>query len=65
MLVGDTKQLPPFVETALEREGFLEAAELRLADLRETIFGDLLAAGPDRAFPLTHQHRMLRPSASS
>jgi len=61
VLVGDTKQLPPFVDDALRREGFLDQYELGPNDLRETIFARLLDSMPDHRVTLTTQHRMLAP----
>lgn len=61
VLVGDSKQLPPFVDDALRREGFLEQYDLGADDLRETIFGRLLDAMPEHRVTLTSQHRMVAP----
>jgi len=61
VMVGDSKQLPPFVDDALRRQGFLEQHELRHEDLTETIFGRLLESMPDHRVTLTTQHRMLEP----
>lgn len=61
ILVGDTRQLPPFVEVALAQSGFLEAHELSGDDLGETVFARLVDQVPGNVVSLTHQHRMLRP----
>jgi hypothetical protein len=61
LLVGDTRQLPPFVEIALEQSGFLEAHEISHDDLEETIFARLVDQLPSNVVRLTHQHRMLEP----
>jgi AAA domain/CopG-like RHH_1 or ribbon-helix-helix domain, RHH_5 len=60
ILVGDTRQLPPFIEVALEEEGFLEAHELTRQDLEETIFAQLVRQVESNVVELSHQHRMLR-----
>lgn len=61
VLVGDTRQLPPFVERALDREGFLADHDLLQSDLEETIFGRLIGAADRNVVSLTRQHRMLTP----
>ncbi|MEA2275257.1 MAG: hypothetical protein QOC78_217 [Solirubrobacteraceae bacterium] len=62
VLVGDERQLPPYVETALIDEGILEGHGLTRDALEETIFTQLAGALPeDRAPVLSMQHRMLRP----
>ncbi len=62
VLVGDTNQLPPFVDSALAEPDLLEAHELTRADLQDTIFGRLIAELPsDHTVSLTEQHRMVKP----
>jgi hypothetical protein len=60
VLVGDPKQLPPFVEHALLQPGLLTEHELSEADVRETLFDRLWARlPPECSTKLTVQHRML------
>ena len=59
VLVGDERQLPPFVEYVLESTDMLDRFELTHGTVRETLFNVLT----DRLLPecrvaLTHQHRM-------
>jgi superfamily I DNA and/or RNA helicase len=62
VLVGDERQLPPFVDGELIDEGLLEGHGLIRADLEETLFAQLGATLPaDRRRVLSEQHRMLRP----
>lgn len=62
VLVGDERQLPPFLDSALVDEGLLEGHGLTKQDLRETVFGHLARALPaDRRLVLSMQHRMLKP----
>ncbi len=62
VLVGDERQLPPFVDGELIDEGLLEGHGLIRADLEETLFAQLGATLPeDRRLLLSEQHRMLRP----
>ncbi|MFE9850609.1 AAA domain-containing protein [Streptomyces sp. NPDC005576] len=59
VLVGDDKQLPPFVEQALEDAAVLDRFKLTRQQLRETLFSVLSERLPDSCkFSLTHQHRM-------
>ena len=61
ILVGDRKQLPPFVEDALGDPDLLKAHNLRKEDLEVTLL-DILADRLPRACVtgLLHQHRMIR-----
>ena len=60
VLVGDNRQLPPFVEGALDDEGLLEAHDLSKEDLTRTLFDRLAEELPaDRRVTLTTQHRMV------
>lgn len=62
VLVGDERQLPPFVDSGLVDQDLLEENGLRRVDLEETMFTQLGAAlPPDRHRVLSTQHRMLRP----
>lgn len=62
ILVGDERQLPPFVETALEDEGILEEFELSKDQLARTVFDHLNETlPPNRTVALTSQHRMIGP----
>lgn len=60
ILVGDPKQLPPFVENALLRREVLKEHQLSEADVRETLFGRLIARLPAACqYVLSTQHRMV------
>jgi superfamily I DNA and/or RNA helicase len=62
ILVGDERQLPPFVETALEDEGILEEFDLTKDQLARTVFDHLNETLPaTRTVALTSQHRMIEP----
>lgn len=62
VLVGDERQLPPYVDTALIDEGVLEGYGLAREDLEETLFSQLGNSLPkDRDLVLSTQHRMLEP----
>ena len=62
ILVGDERQLPPFVETALEDEGILEKFDLTKEQLARTVFDHLIETLPaTRTVALTSQHRMIEP----
>ena len=62
ILVGDERQLPPFVETALDDEGILENYDLTKEQLSRTVFDHLNQVLPDdRKVALTRQHRMIEP----
>lgn len=59
ILVGDQKQLPPFVEQVLTNQTFLTKYELTPSDARQTLFDVLCDGLPDHSqVALTHQHRM-------
>ncbi|MCX4641944.1 serine/threonine-protein kinase [Streptomyces sp. NBC_00401] len=59
VLVGDDRQLPPFVEQALEDQAVLSRFQLTRPQIRETLFSILSERLPDSCkFSLTHQHRM-------
>lgn len=60
ILVGDPNQLPPFIEDALVRHDVLREHELAEEDVRDTLFGRLLAGLPTGATRLLSvQHRMV------
>jgi serine/threonine protein kinase len=62
VLVGDERQLPPFVDSGLVDQELLEENGLQRADLEETMFTQLAPTLPaDRHRVLSTQHRMLRP----
>lgn len=62
VLVGDERQLPPYLDSSLIDEGLLEGHGLERWDLEETLFSQLEAGLPeDRRLVLTEQHRMLSP----
>lgn len=59
VLVGDDRQLPPFVEGLLTRREFLERFELTADEVAQTLFSVLADGLPeDCVVSLTHQHRM-------
>ncbi|MFD4970153.1 AAA domain-containing protein [Streptomyces sp. NPDC058424] len=59
VLVGDDRQLPPFVEKALEEPALLDRYKLTREELSETLFSALSERLPEPCrFSLTHQHRM-------
>ena len=61
ILLGDRKQLPPFVEDALKDPALLETYNLAREDLEVTLL-DLLAdrLPPSCVTALVHQHRMIK-----
>lgn len=60
VLVGDHRQLPPFVDDALERSELLADHHLSRDDLHRTLFDDLRKGLPEACkTELTEQHRML------
>jgi superfamily I DNA and/or RNA helicase len=62
ILVGDTKQLPPFQDEASQDTEFLEKYDLTEDDIRETLFDRLLKTLPDECCKmLSIQHRMVAP----
>ena len=62
ILVGDERQLPPFVETALDDEGILDEYDLTKDQLARTVFDHLNDTLPaTRKVTLTSQHRMIEP----
>jgi len=62
LLVGDPKQLPPFLDEASRNTEFLEKYELEPEDIKETLFDRLLKTLPDECRKmLTVQHRMVEP----
>lgn len=62
VLVGDTNQLPPFVEDALEEEDKLTGAGISKEDLQETLLNMLQEQLPSECVTsLTEQHRMIKP----
>lgn len=59
ILVGDDRQLPPFVEQALNDSELLKRHNLSREAVRETLFNVLLERLPEESkVALTHQHRM-------
>lgn len=59
LLVGDQKQLPPFVEQSLHEAEFLDRFELSAQQVGQTLFSELADGLPSSAVvSLTHQHRM-------
>lgn len=62
VLVGDPRQLPPFVDQALLEPDVLANTTLTADDLRATIFNRLIKGLPsENRVALTIQHRMLPP----
>jgi hypothetical protein len=61
VLVGDDRQLPPYLDSGLIDEGLLEGYDLHREDLEETLFSQLATLPEDRRRVLSVQHRMLRP----
>lgn len=62
VLVGDSKQLPPFQDEAMRKEKFLEQHELRREDVSESLFGYLERTLPAaNVVSLTSQRRMIQP----
>ncbi|WP_242055407.1 MULTISPECIES: serine/threonine-protein kinase [Nostocales] len=62
ILVGDTKQLPPFQDEASRDAEFLEKYELTQDDIRETLFDRLLRTLPEGCCKMLEiQHRMVAP----
>ncbi len=60
ILVGDSKQLPPFEDEALHNDHLLTHYELRREDLIETLFERFsLGLPPECTASLTVQHRMV------
>ena len=59
VLVGDEKQLPPFLDPELVKTEFLERRDLARDDVDERLFAALGANLPSASVSvLTHQHRM-------
>jgi len=58
ILVGDERQLPPFVDNTLESAATLKRFDLTREQLSETLFTVLADACRKPKFSLTHQHRM-------
>ncbi|HEX7298767.1 MAG TPA: AAA domain-containing protein [Solirubrobacteraceae bacterium] len=59
VLVGDEKQLPPYVDEAVTRPALLEQHGLQREDVTTPLFARLASELPvDNVVPLTHQHRM-------
>lgn len=60
ILVGDHRQLPPFIDDALERSDLLADHRLSREDLHRTLFDELRTKLPEACrTELTQQHRML------
>jgi AAA domain/Protein kinase domain len=59
VLVGDDRQLPPYIEEGALDEERLAARGLTAAEVSTPVFGALAAALPEEnSLTLTHQHRM-------
>ncbi|NES20090.1 MAG: AAA family ATPase, partial [Symploca sp. SIO3E6] len=62
ILVGDPKQLPPFLDEASRDRDFLSKYDLEPDDIKETLFDYLLKTLPEANRKiLTIQHRMVEP----
>lgn len=62
ILVGDPKQLPPFVDAALRDKSILVKNQLTDEQLKKTLFDHLLERLPESCHKkLTTQHRMVAP----
>jgi superfamily I DNA and/or RNA helicase len=62
LLVGDSKQLPPFQDEALRDNEILERFDLRRDDVAESLFGYFERRLPKSCIEaLTVQHRMIEP----
>jgi superfamily I DNA and/or RNA helicase len=62
ILVGDTKQLPPYFDAALKEQDILQRFELDPQSLRETLLSRLQAGLPiPLQVQLSTQHRMVAP----
>lgn len=62
VLVGDSKQLPPFQDGAMRKEEFLKDHDLRREDVEESLFGYLERMLPAaNVLSLTSQRRMVQP----
>jgi superfamily I DNA and/or RNA helicase len=62
VLVGDSKQLPPFQDEALRNKDILERYDLRREEVAESLFGYFERRLPKTCIAaLTVQHRMIAP----
>lgn len=62
ILVGDTKQLPPFQDEVSRNAEFLEKYDLTEDDIKETLFDRLLRTLPNSSCKMLKiQHRMVAP----
>ena len=62
VLVGDSKQLPPFQDEALRSAEIRERYDLRREDVAESVFGYFERKLPEACVrALTTQHRMIQP----
>lgn len=62
ILVGDSRQLPPFQDEASSNAQFLDKYDLKPDDIQETLFALLLRSLPGACCKsLTIQHRMVEP----
>lgn len=60
VLVGDSRQLPPFIDEALRSSEVLRDYGLRREELEDTLFSRLRREAPEAcSTTLNHQHRML------
>jgi hypothetical protein len=65
VLVGDERQLPPYLDNELMDDTLFEGVGLDRHELNETLFSQLGSDLPeDRRLMLSEQHRMLRPIGS-
>lgn len=61
VLVGDSKQLPPFQDEAMRNDKFLQQHDLRREEVAESLFGYLERTLPDgNVVSLTSQRRMVQ-----
>ncbi len=62
VLVGDSKQLPPFQDQAMRKPAFLATHRLRIEDVSESLFSSLeRLLPPGNIVSLTSQRRMIQP----
>jgi superfamily I DNA and/or RNA helicase len=62
VIVGDPRQLPPYVDEAIRNARLLEEYDLSPEDAKATLLDHLLERIPEYArVPLRQQHRMVRP----
>jgi superfamily I DNA and/or RNA helicase/serine/threonine protein kinase len=62
IIVGDSKQLPPFVDAAIQNRTALDEYDLTLDDIKQTIFDHLTPRLPEeKTLLLSKQYRMTAP----